>query len=290
MEALSKQFVDIVRTQLDAVGIPITNCKTTYNTFEYDDEPFTNMQLRIQVGDATDKYDKTEIAIDRIDGGDLKIALVSEMAHEGVLMRRVDRRYESVASPREDYTDELALGLVDEEIKRALPTIVTSVRNKTLDWMVPEPLHKYLSVNLDNTYGEYREDAHLDNESRIAESVVDSRDAMLHWNSIRASYEVCGYKDLGDDTAGRTITRMVFRTQTSTHGTKMEAECLHIDDDTVKTDTYSWSPYGRERAEKQLPTATADIALDEFRTTVQQKLEQRRTIADAIELPNEPQL
>ena len=70
----------------------------------------------------------------------------------------------------------------------------------------------------------------------------------------------------------------------------MEAECAHIDDDTVKTDTYSWSPYGRERAAKQLPTATADIALDEFRTTMQQKLEQRRAIADAIELTNEPQL
>lgn len=147
-----------------------------------------------------------------------------------------------------------------------------------------------LKLNLDNTYREYRKDAHLDNESRIAQSVVDSRDAMLHWNSIRASYEVCGYEDLGDDTAGRTITRMVFRTQTSTHGTKMEAECLHIDDDTVKTDTYSWSPYGRERATKQLPTATADIALDEFRTTMRQKLEQRRTIADAIELPDEQQL
>ena len=88
MEALSKQFVDIVRTQLDTVGIPITKCKTTYNTFKYDDEPFTNMQLRIQVGDATDKYDKTEIAIDRIDGGDLKIALVSEMEHSGVWYNR----------------------------------------------------------------------------------------------------------------------------------------------------------------------------------------------------------
>ena len=46
----------------------------------------------------------------------------------------------------------------------------------------------------------------------------------------------------------------------------------------------------KARLEKGLSAATADIALNEFRTTMQQKLEQQRTIADAIELPNEQQL
>ena len=59
---------------------------------------------------------------------------------------------------------------------------------------------------------------------------------------------------------------------------------------TVQTDTYDWSKYGKARLEKGLSVATADIALDEFRKTVQQKLEQRRSIADAIELTNEQQL
>lgn len=35
MEALSEQFVDIVRTHLDSVETPITKCTTTYNTLQY---------------------------------------------------------------------------------------------------------------------------------------------------------------------------------------------------------------------------------------------------------------
>ena len=254
MEALSEQFVDIVRTYLDSVGIPITKCTTTYNTFTVDDEPFTNMQLRIQVGDTSDKYDKTEIAIDRVDGVEVRIAVVSEMAHEGVLMRRVDKRYESLTNPYADKKDDAVLKRVDAEIKRALPVIVTSVENKTLDWMVPKPLHQYLKVNLDNTYGEYRKDAHLDNESRVVESVVESRGDMTQWNSIRSMYEVCGYEDRGDDTSGRLVTRMEFRTHTSKYDRTLEATCKYYDD--VTTDTHSWSPYGKGRLENGLPVAT----------------------------------
>lgn len=58
----------------------------------------------------------------------------------------------------------------------------------------------------------------------------------------------------------------------------------------MQTDTYSWSKYGKQRLENGLPVATADIALEDLRTTVQQKLEQRRAIVDAIELTNEQQL
>lgn len=291
MESLSKQFVDIVRTHLDSVGIPITNCETTYNNFEYDDKPWTAMYVRIQVGDTSDPHDKTEIAIDRTGGMDLRVNIVSEMMHEGVLMRRLDKRYESILNPY-DELDEAAIERLDAEIKRALPAIVTSVKNKTVDWMVPEVLHKYLSVNLDNTYGEYRKDAHLDNESRIVEAVVESRAPMEHWGSIRSTYEVCGYKDRGDDTNGSLITRMEFRTHTSNYDRTLEATCKYWEGDTVtvQTDTYDWSKYGKARLEKGLSAATADIALDEFRTTMQQKLEQQRTIADAIELSNEQQL
>ena len=78
MEELSKQFVDIVRTHLDGVGIPITNCNTTYNTSERDDKQQTSMYLRIQVGDTSDPHDKTEIAIDRIGGMSLTINIISE--------------------------------------------------------------------------------------------------------------------------------------------------------------------------------------------------------------------
>lgn len=288
MGELSKQFVDIVRTHLDSVGIPITDCKTTYNDFEYDDKPWTAMYLRIQVGDSSDPYDKTEIAIDRTGGMDLRVNIVSEMVHEGVLMRRIDKRYESILNPYDDELDEATLEHVDAEIKRALPAIVTSVKNKTVDWMVPEVLHKYLSVDLDNTYGEYRKDAHLDNESRVVESVVESRGGMTQWNSIRSMYEVCGYEDRGDDTSGRLVTRMEFRTHTSKYDRTLEATCKYHDD--VTTDTHSWSPYGKGRLENGLPVATVDVALDDFRKIVQQKLEQRRAIADAIELSEEPQL
>ena len=283
MEELSKQFVDIVRIHLDSVGIPITNCKTTYNPFEYDDKPWTAMYLRIQVGDTSNPNDKTEIAIDRTGDLDMRINIVSEMMHEGVLMRRIDKRYEDIIE-----LDEAVLECVDAEIKRALPVIVTSVENKTLDWMVPEPLHQYLKVNLDNTYGEYRKDAHLDNESRVVESVVESRDGMTQWNSIRSMYEVCGYEDRGDDTSGRLVTRMEFRTHTSKYDRTLEATCKYHDD--VTTDTHSWSPYGKGRLENGLPVATVDVALDDFRKIVQQKLEQRRAIADAIEISEEQQL
>ena len=290
MEELSKQFVDIVRTHLDTVGIPINNCTVKYRTFEYDDELWTAMHLRIQVGDTSDPTDKTEIAIDRVGGMDVRIAIVSEMEHEGILIRREDKRYETLGSEYDDYKDGAALERVDAEIKRALPALVTSTTNKTLDWMVPEPLHKYLTVDLDNTYGDYRKDAHLDNEIRIADTMVDSRRMVEKLHPVRSWYEVRGHKDLGDGTPGRTVAKMTFRTQTSIQGTKLEAECLHIDDDKIKTDTYAWSPYGKQRIENGLPVATVDVALEDFRTMVQQKLEQRRVIADAIELPNEPQL
>lgn len=292
MEELSKQFVDIVRTHLDTVGIPINNCTVKYRTFEYDDEPWTAMHLRIQVGDTTDPTDKTEIAIDRVGGMDVRIAIVSEMEHEGILMRREDKRYETLGSEYDDYEDDAALERVDAEIKRALPDIETSIKDKTLDWMVPKALHNYLSVNLDNTYGEYRKDAHLDNESRVVESYVESRGPMAHWNSIRSMYEVCGYKDRGDDTNGSLITRMAFETHTTDPNKILEATCKYWegDDVVVQTDTYSWSKYGKQRLENGLPVATADIALEDFRTTVQQKLEQRRAIVDAIEIAEEPQL
>lgn len=291
MEALSKQFVDIVRTHLDSVGIPITNCETTYNNDEHDDKQRTSMYLRIRVGDTSDPHDKTEIAIDRMGGMSLTINIISEMMHDGVLMRRIDKRYDDFGNHYVKLDSDV-LERVDEEIKRALPDIVKSVTDKTLDWMVPETLHNYLSVNLDNTYGEYRKDAHLDNESRVVESFVESRSTMAHWNSIRSMYEVCGYKDRGDDTNGSLITRMAFRTHTTDPNKILEATCKYWegDDVVVQTDTYSWSKYGKQRLENGLPVATADIALEEFRDTMQKKLEQRRTIADAIELPNEQQL
>ena len=290
MEELSKQFVDIVRTQLDTVGIPITNCKTTYNNGEHDDKQRTSMHLRIQVGDTSDPHDKTEIAIDRLGDMILTINIISEMMHDGVLMRRIDKRYDDFGNHYG--IDSVVLERVDAEIRRALPDIVKSVKDKTLDWMVPETLHNYLSVNLDNTYGEYRKDAHLDNESRVVESFVESRSTMAHWNSIRSMYEVCGYKDRGDDTNGSLITRMAFKTHTSDPNKILEATCKYWEGDTVtvQTDTYDWSRYGKARIESGSPVATADVALEEFRTTVQQKLEQRRAIADAIELTNEPQL
>lgn len=291
MEALSKQFVDIVRTQLDTVGIPITNCETTHNNYEHDDKQRTSMHLRIQVGDTSDPHDKTEIAIDRMGGMSLTINIISEMMHNGVLMRRIDKRFDDFGNHYVKL-DSAVLERVDEEIKRALPTIETSIKDKTLDWMVPETLHNYLSVNLDNTYGEYRKDAHLDNESRVVESFVESRSTMTHWNSIRSTYEVCGYKDRGDDTNGSLITRMAFKTHTSDPNKILEAICKYWEGDTVtvQTDTYDWSKYGKSRLEKGLSAATADVALEDFRTTVQQKLEQRRAIVDAIELPNEKQL
>ena len=291
MEELSKQFVDIVRTHLDGVGIPITNCNTTYNTSEHDDKQRTSMYLRIQVGDTSDPHDKTEIAIDRIGGMSLTINIISEMMHDGVLMRRIDKRFDDFGNHYVKL-DSAVLERVDEEIKRALPTIETSIKDKTLDWMVPKTLHNYLSVNLDNTYGEYRKDAQLDNESRVVESYVESRGPMAHWNSIRSMYEVCGYKDRGDDTNGSLITRMAFETHTTDPNKILEATCKYWEGDTVtvQTDTYDWSRYGKARIESGSPVATADVALEEFRTTMQQKLEQRRTIADAIELPNEPQL
>ena len=291
MEELSKQFVDIVRNHLDSVGIPITNCETTYNNDEHDDKQRTSMYLRIRVGDTSDPHDKTEIAIDRMGGMSLTINIISEMMHDGVLMRRIDKRYDDFGNHYVKLDSDV-LERVDEEIKRALPDIVKSVKDKTLDWMVPETLHNYLSVNLDNTYGEYRKDAHLDNESRVVESYVESRSTMTHWNSIRSMYEVCGYKDRGDDTNGNLITRMAFKTHTTDPNKILEATCKYWegDDVVVQTDTYSWSKYGKQRLENGLPVATADIALEDFRTTVQQKLEQRRAIADAIELPNEKQL
>ena len=291
MEELSKRFVDIVRTQLDAVGIPITNCETTYNNDEHDDKQRTSMYLRIQVGDTSDPHDKTEIAIDRIGGMSLTINIISEMMHDGVLMRRIDKRFDDFGNHYVKL-DSAVLGRVDEEIKRALPTIETSIKDKTLDWMVPKTLHNYLSVNLDNTYGECRKDAQLDNESRVVESYVESRGPMAHWNSIRSMYEVCGYKDRGDDTNGSLITRMAFETHTTDPNKMLEATCKYWegDDVVVQTDTYSWSKYGKQRLENGLPVATADIALEDFRTTVQQKLEQRRAIVDAIEISNEKQL
>lgn len=291
MEELSKQFVDIVRNHLDGVGIPITNVETTYNNDEHDDKQRTSMYLRIQVGDTSDPHDKTEIAIDRIGGMSLTINIISEMMHDGVLMRRIDKRYDDFGNHYVKL-DSVVLERVDAEIGRALPDIVKSVKDKTLDWMVPETLHNYLSVNLDNTYGEYRKDAHLDNESRVVESVVESRSTMVHWNSIRSRYEVCGYKDRGDDTNGSLITRMAFKTHTTDPNKILEATCKYWEGDTVtvQTDTYDWSKYGKSRLEKGLSAATADVALEEFCTTMQQKLEQRRTIADVIELPNEKQL
>ena len=290
MEELSTQFVDIVRNHLDTVGIPITNCETTYNNDEHDDQQRASVFLRIQVGDTSDPHDKTEIAIDHLGDMILTINIISEMMHDGVLMRRIDKRYDDFGNHYG--IDSVVLERVDAEIKRALPDIVKSVEDKTLDWMVPETLHNYLSVNLDNTYGDYRKDAHLDNESRVVESVVESRSTMVHWNSIRSSYEVCGYKDRGDDTNGSLITCMEFRTHTSDPNKILEAICKYWEGDTVtvQTDTYDWSKYGKSRLEKGLSAATADVALEEFRDTMQQKLEQRRTIADAIELPNEPQL
>ena len=297
MEELSKQFVDIVRTHLDSVGIPINNCTLKYNTFECDDQPCTKMQLHIRVGDASDEHDKTEIVIERVDGVDGKdtgIAIVSEMAHDGILMRRVDKRYERLtnpyAHPSETETDDEALERVDAEIKRALPVLVTSTKHKTLDWMVPEPLHKYLIVDLDNIYGDYRKDAHLDNESRIVDTTVDSRKVTNKVGPTQSVYEVRGYKDLGGGTLGRPIAKMTFKTSISDRGSNLEVSCVHIDDDTVSADTHPWGDYGLERYEKGLPVATPDIVLEDFRTMVRQKLEQRRTIADAIELPNEPQL
>lgn len=291
MEELSKRFVDTVRNHLDSVGIPITNVETTYNNDEHDDKQRTSMYLRIQVGDTSDPHDKTEIAIDRIGGMSLTINIISEMMHDGVLMRRIDKRFDDFGNHYVKLGSDV-LGRVDEEIKRALPTIETSIKDKTLDWMVPKTLHNYLSVNLDNTYGEYRKDAQLDNESRVVESYVESRGPMVHWNSIRSMYEVCGYKDRGDDTNGSLITRMAFETHTTNPNKILEATCKYWEGDDVvcAADTYSWSKYGKQRLENGLPVATADIALEEFRTTVQQKLEQRRAIADAIELPNEKQL
>lgn len=291
MEELSKQFVDIVRNHLDSVGIPITNCETTYNNDEHDDKQRTSMYLRIQVGDTSDPHDKTEIAIDRIGDLSLTINIISEMMHDGVLMRRIDKRFDDFGNHCVKL-DSVVLERVDEEIKRALPTIETSIKDKTLDWMVPKTLHNYLSVNLDNTYGEYRKDAQLDNESRVVESYVESRGPMAHWNSIRSMYEVCGYKDRGDDTNGSLITRMAFETHTTDPNKILEATCKHWEGDTVtvQTDTYDWSRYGKARIESGSPVATADVALEEFRTTMQQKLEQRRAIADAIEIPNEKQL
>lgn len=291
MEELSKQFVDIVHNHLDSVGIPITNCETTYNNDKHDDKQRTSMFLRIQVGDTSDPHDKTEIAIDRIGGMSLTINIVSEMMHDGVLMRRIDKRFDDFGNHYVKL-DSAVLGRVDEEIKRALPTIETSIKDKTLDWMVPKTLHNYLSVNLDNTYGEYRKDAQLDNESRVVESYVESRGPMVHWNSIRSMYEVCGYKDRGDDTNGSLITRMAFETHTTDPNKILEATCKYWegDDVVVQTDTYSWSKYGKQRLENGLPVVTADIALEDFRTTVQQKLEQRRAIVDAIEIAEEPQL
>ena len=291
MEELSQQFVDTVRNHLDSVGIPITNVETTYNNDEHDDKQRTSMYLRIQVGDTSDPHDKTEIAIDRIGGMSLTINIISEMMHDGVLMRRIDKRFDDFGNHYVKL-DSAVLGRVDEEIKRALPTIETSIKDKTLDWMVPKTLHNYLSVNLDNTYGEHRKDAQLDNESRVVESYVESRATMVHWNSIRSMYEVCGYKDRGDDTNGSLITRMAFETHTTDPNKILEATCKYWegDDVVVQTDTYSWSKYGKQRLENGLPVATTDIALEDFRTTVQQKLEQRRAIVDAIELTNEPQL
>lgn len=291
MEELSKQFVDIVHNHLDSVGIPITNCETTYNTSARDDKQRTSMYLQIQVGDTSDPHDKTEIAIDRIGGMSLTINIISEMMHDGVLMRRIDKRFDDFGNHYVKL-DSAVLERVDEEIKRALPTIETSIKDKTLDWMVPKTLHNYLSVNLDNTYGEYRKDAQLDNESRVVESFVESRSTMAHWNSIRSTYEVCGYKDRGDDTNGSLITRMAFKTHTTDPNKILEAICKYWegDDVAVQTDTYSWSDYGKSRLDSGLTVATADIALEEFRTTMQQKLEQKRAIADAIELPNEKQL
>lgn len=290
MEELSKQVVDIVHNHLDSVGSPITNCETTHNNYEHDDKQRTSMHLRIQVGDTFDPHDKTEIAIDRLGDMILKINIISEMTHDGVLMRRIDKRYDDFGNHYG--IDSVVLERVDAEIGRALPDIVKSVKDKTLDWMVPETLHNYLSVNLDNTYGEYRKDAHLDNESRVVESVVESRSTMVHWNSIRSTYAVCGYQDRGDDTPGRLVTRMAFRTHTHTQNKTLEATCKYWDGDdvAVETDTYSWSKYGKGRLESGLPVATVDVALEDFCTTMKQKLEQRRAIADAIELPNEPQL
>lgn len=291
MEELSQQFVDTVRNHLDSVGIPITNVETIYNNDEHDDKQRTSMYLRIQVGDTSDPHDKTEIAIDRIGGMSLTINIISEMMHDGVLMRRIDKRFDDFGNHYVKL-DSAVLERVDEEIKRALPTIETSIKDKTLDWMVPKTLHNYLSVNLDNIYGEYRKDAQLDNESRVVESYVESRGPMAHWNSIRSMYEVCGYKDRGDGTNGSLITRMAFETHTTDPNKILEATYKYWEGDTVtvQTDTYDWSRYGKARIESGSPVATADVALEEFRTTMQQKLEQRRTIADAIELPNEPQL
>lgn len=290
MEELSQQFVDTVRNHLDSVGIPITNVETTYNNDEHDDKQRTSMYLRIQVGDTSDPHDKTEIAIDHLGGMILTINIISEMMHDGVLMRRIDKRYDDFGNHYG--IDSVVLERVDAEIGRALPDIVKSVKDKTLDWMVPETLHNYLSVNLDNTYGEYRKDAQLDNESRVVESYVESRGPMAHWNSTRSMYEVCGYKDRGDDTNGSLITRMAFETHTTDPNKILEATCKYWegDDVVVQTDTYSWSKYGKQRLENGLPVATADMALEDFRTTVQQKLEQRRAIVDAIELPKEKQL
>ena len=294
MEELSKRMVETVRNQLNTVGIPINKCNVKYNTFECDDQPCTKMQLHIRVGDMSDKHDKTEIVIERIDGvdgKDMTIAIVSEMAYNDILMRRVDKQYERrtnpYANPPETETDDEAIERVEAEIKRALPVLVTSTTNKTLDWMVPEQLHEYLTVNLDNTYGDYRRDAHLDNESRIVDTMVDNRKSV---GTTQSMYEVRGYEDLGNDTPGRPITRMTFRAYTSKRGTKLEANCVHIDEDTVSADTFPWGDYGSERYERGLPVASVDVALADFRTMVQHKLEQRRVIADAIELPDEPQL
>lgn len=85
---------------------------------------------------------------------------------------------------------------------------------------------------------------------------------------------------------------MAFETHTTDPNKILEATCKYWEGDTVtvQTDTYSWSKYGKQRLEIGLPVATADIALEDFRTTVQQKLEQRRAIVDAIEIAEEPQL
>ena len=214
--------------------------------------------------------DRPVLEVSYTDKRYLSVSLRTKLLRDDVVLRRTDALYNGQL-PASDFSPQQIVEQVELVTKAALPTIEQAT-DPYFEWMVPREMRQYLEITIPSVFGDYLEDAHLEESglsTQACQIVISVSD-----DGKEYTYDVDCRHDLYGEISE--IHHYI--------GSDFEED--------IYAGTRSRSRYMNNRRHKGLQRPSIEEAISDFQSAIKREYDLQREwaaeeIADAIEISDD---